>query len=286
MTFRALPEHLHDLAETALRHFGREHGIPVSRFKVEAELSSDIGYRPTFHASRPDHSLIGVEISDEPWPAAIQTLVLGCKNNFIPLRLWVVVPLGAVESIKASDMHLLRENGIGLLAMHNDGRRRELTSAPLALSLTGLRAVKVSDFPARYRGDLRTAYDTFVSGDPSKGCSRVYDEIESLTRRILKKANTKGFIRRPIGFDPDTESWSNVLAFLKANFDRTAAACPGLSETLLSRIQGLTEYRNEAGHKPKSLRRLIERDRKLRTRFESAIDELQALVDASKALRP
>lgn len=286
MEFRALPEHLHPLADLAVKHFGREYGIPANRFKIEAEVSPEIGYRPTFHAVKPDHSLVGVEVSDQALPAEIQALILGCKNNVIPLKLWIAVPFGVVEALRPAEMHFIKENGIGLMEIHTDGRFRQLAGPALPLSLTGLRSIRYSDYPPRYREDLRAAYDTFVNGNPSKGCSLVYDEIEFLTRRIIKKAASRGFLRRPVAFNPDTESWSNVLAFLRANFDKVASGCPNLSDALLNRLQGMTEYRNEAGHKPKSLRRLMERDRKLRTRFESAVDELQTLIDVSRALRP
>ncbi len=287
MTFRALPENLHALGDVALRHFGREYGIANGRFKIEEEISSDIGYRPTFHAVKADHSLVGVEISEEPLPARIQTLVLGCKNNIVPLKLWIVIPYGAVDAVRPTDVHFMKENGIGLAELGLDGRFRQLAGPPLALSLTGLRSIKYSDYPARYREELRQAYDTFVGGNPSKGCSIIYDEIESLTRRVLKKAASRpNCLRRAVGFNPDTESWSNILSFLRTNFDRSASGCPNFSDTLLSRLQGLTEYRNESGHKPKSQKKLIERDRRLRTRFEAALDELQALIHATRQLRP
>jgi hypothetical protein len=46
-----------------------------------------------------------------------------------------------------------------------------------------------------------------------------------------------------------------------------------------------TEYRNETGHKPASLPKKIERDKQLRTRFESAMDELGRLIEAARPLR-
>jgi hypothetical protein len=87
MNFRALPEHLVALAEAASRHFAKEYGIQSSRFKVEEEISSDIPYRPTLHAVKTDHSLVAIDVSDEALPAEIKSLILGCKNNAIPLKL-------------------------------------------------------------------------------------------------------------------------------------------------------------------------------------------------------
>jgi hypothetical protein len=286
MDFRALPGHLIPLAETAARHFAREYGIQLVRFKAEAEISPDIPYRPTLHAQKSDGSIIAIDVSDLAVPAELNSLILGCKNHAIPLKLWVAVPYDGIGAYRPAEMHFIRENGLGLVELHVDGRRRQIVGPPLALSLTGLRAIRYSDFPARYRDDLRNAYDTFVNGNPAKGCSLVYDELEALTRRICKKAQARGLLNRTPNFNVDTEAWNNVLAFLRSNFNRTLAGCPDLTDALLSRLQGLTEYRNEAGHKPKSLKKLMARDKRLRTRFEAAIDELQLLVDAAKPLKP
>ena len=54
-------------------------------------------------------------------------------------------------------------------------------------------------------------------------------------------------------------------------------------KSLLVRVAALTEHRNETGHKPKNRAVHIQRDRELRTRFETAVDVLR---DFAKALGP
>src|SRR5690349_3646075 len=113
MTFRALPQHLHELALVAIEHFSREYGIPRGRFVIEGELQADIGYRPTIYAKKQDHTFVAIEVSEDPRPSNIEALILGCKNKFVPLKLWIVVPSGAVDALKPADLHFFRENGVG-----------------------------------------------------------------------------------------------------------------------------------------------------------------------------
>jgi len=50
--------------------------------------------------------------------------------------------------------------------------------------------------------------------------------------------------------------------------------CPKVSRPLLARILGITEHRNELGHKPRNRAARVKRDQELRTRFEAAADLL------------
>jgi hypothetical protein len=75
-----------------------------------------------------------------------------------------------------------------------------------------------------------------------------------------------------------------VLEFLKSHVDRTRVKCPELAPALINRLIAITPHRNDTGHKPASLKKLIQRDRQLRTRFETAVDDLQALVQAVQPL--
>ena len=124
---------------------------------------------------------------------------------------------------------------------------------------------------------------------PAKGCALLYDEIESLSRRVANKTFQRGLWKTgetPEG-NVDTRAWANVLDQLsdKLDFHSCRASCPDLSRNLIAQIRGITGPRNESGHKPKRKSDLIKRDRRLRTRFESAADLLLDLSDAAKPLR-
>jgi hypothetical protein len=137
------------------------------------------------------------------------------------------------------------------------------------------------------------AEQTFIAGDPAMGCLGVYKELEALTRRIAVKTYKRGYwtetIRNPSRMVEKT-AWVRVTADLKSKLSRTTAAKSGmdlsnLSDVLLSRIIGVTPFRNLVGHSPNSARNLRERDARLRTRMEDAVDLLRETIDATRCLR-
>lgn len=282
-TYRALPENLHSFADGAIRYFSHQHGLGAP--KVEVEVHPSINFRPTLQFATQDRHVLCAEVVDQLFPPELNEFILSCRNHGVPVRLFAVVPKGQFETLPTPALKFAQENGIGILEVSPTGNGTELGKA-LSLSLTGLREFRLSNYPAKYRGALRAAIDTFRQGNPAKGCSQVYDELEQLTRRIGKKsAAMHGALKKPATFDWDKESWSNILEFLKANLSASVVNCPDLKGPLLTRIHGMTEYRNDSGHKPSSLAKLIERDKQLRTRFESAMDELAALIKAAGPLR-
>lgn len=282
-TYRALPANLHTYAEAACKYFAKHHGLPTP--KIEQEVHPLVEFRPTLQFATSDRHIVCAEVVEELFPLELQQFMLSCRNHGVPVKLFAVAAHGQFATITTQALKFAQENGIGILEVHPSGAGTEY-GKPISLSLTGLRDFKLGDFPAKYRSPLRNAIDTFKQGNPSKGCSEVYDELEQLTRRIGKKCESRpGALRRPAGFDWSIEAWANVLEFLKANLNPSGTGCPDLRGTLFNRVLGLTEYRNESGHKPNSVAKLIERDKQLRTRFESAMDELGTLIRASAPLR-
>lgn len=281
--YRALPDNLHSYAEAAQKYLSNELGLKGAN--VEAEIHPEIEFRPTLSKVSPDKHLICAEVVDQLFTPDIERLVLACRNYSLPVKLYVVVPKGQFVAYEQKVLKFARENGIAILEMAPNGQGTLITTQPVSLSLGGLRAFNLKEYSSKYREPLRQAIETFRGGNPAKGCSDVYDEIEQLTRSIGKKCQAKtGGLTKTVNFDWNTAAWANILVFLNANIDRSVVACPALNNQLFSRLIGLTEYRNETGHKPSSLKKRIERDKKLRTRFEHAMDELKNLIEASKAL--
>lgn len=282
--YRVLAEALQPVADAAILYFKKQHG--VTSVSIETEVDQDVSFRPTFHGKLPDKHLLCVEVSEVTMPPGIHEFIIQARNNSLPVRLWVVIPKGIVQVVDTKHLAFLRDNGVGLLELTDPQSATVLNGPPLSMSLTGLRQFRATDFPAKYRDAVRLAVETFRNGNPAKGCSEVYDIIESLTRKlVVKVSKVPGGLKQPLAFDPARENWAVVLEFAKKNLDRQAVGCPLLTTQLFNRLIGMTEYRNEAGHKPKTLEQLRNRDRQLRTRFESACDELLALIRATAPLK-
>jgi hypothetical protein len=151
----------------------------------------------------------------------------------------------------------------------------------------GLRISNKKEFPPKYRENILNAEQTYINGDPNKGVANIMDQIEALTRIIAIKAKTL----RLFGSNPPNEtqintmSWAILLKKMETDIDRSAPSkCHDLHETLLAKIRGFTEQRNQSAHVPKNRAELLERDRTLRTRMEYATDSFRELLMASRKL--
>lgn len=285
--YRVLATHLQSTADAAIKYMVSELGLSTGSVKVEAEIHPAVEFRPTLQALTSEKQIVCVEVVDTLYPPELHTFVLSCRNHSIPAKLYCAFPAGTVAQVDTKALQFASENGIGILEVNpGNGHGKLLNQPPVALSLGGLRKFDLSAYSAKLRPPLRAAVDTFRSGNPAKGCSQVYDEIEQLTRRIGKKCEKlPGALKKSGQFDWEKAPWQSALEFLKANLDPAAAKCPLLKGQLLNRLIGMTEFRNETGHKPSSLKKMIERDIALKTRFESAMDDLAKLAEAARPLK-
>ena len=282
MTFRALPPHLHTVAGHVLTFFAQNRGL--SAILIEAEVEPDLTLRPTFHGHTRDYHTVCVEVTDSGYTDALDRFVLDCQQRGLPVKLFLAVPTG-IDMTPIMRRAVAR--GVGLVEVGPAGGCSIFSNA-ISLSLSGFRRPNPRHFPRRYRNAVSQAVDTFLGGDPAKGCHNVYEEIEALTRRLVLRTWRNGFIpggsptkAPPLDFNKDP--WKTVLEYLRKHL--TYSQVPGLTDQLLARIIGLTPYRNDTGHKVARKGDLVQRDRKLGTRFEDAVDVLEELIKATRSLR-
>jgi hypothetical protein len=287
MNFTFLADRLRPTALAACTFFRAQWG--VSRFFAEDSIDAQIAWKPTLQAKMHDQHLLCVEVSETPWPASLDAAVLECKQLCLPVRLVVVLPAGARGPTYLEDITRARKFGVGVAEVGSTGG--QIIQQPLSLSLSGVRPVNRRSFPPKYRYTVSLAEDTFVGGNPVKGCSDIYDEIESLTRRIYKKAAKRTLWRKLKGgeklpsLNPDDEkvAWSGLMRTLRDFLDYKR--CPSITRSLLDRVLAIVPHRNESSHKPKTTSQLRQRDTQLRTRFENAVDLLSDLIEAARPLR-
>ncbi|MFN7219522.1 MAG: hypothetical protein ACK5UX_02645 [Burkholderiales bacterium] len=283
-TYRALPNNLTEVADATQRYLKDELGL--NSIEIEREIDQRIDFRPTLQSLSPDKHIVCVEVVENLFPPEIERFVLACRNHGLPVKLYVVVRAGQVTAYDAKALKFAKENGVGILEVTPPSQGALISGSPVSQSLGGLRSFDLSVFPSKYREPLKQAIETFRTGNPAKGCSDVYDELEQLTRRLGKKCGARsGALKQTPTFNWDVEPWAKILEFLKQNLDKRAAGTPQLTNQFFSRLIGLTEHRNDTGHKPASLAKKIQRDSELRTRFEVAMDELGKLIVATKSLR-
>lgn len=292
-SYRALPGNLIDIANTAQRYLVREFGVSQSKINIETGISDAIRFSPTINATTKHYDLICVEVVDESrleevMHANLLPFAIECRNLGLPVKLFIAIMRGLHASLSKSVLKNARDNGIAILELFPPNHGDIIGNMPVSLSLCGLRYFDLCEFSPKYREPLKLAIETFKGGNPAKGCSDVYDLLEDLTRRIGKKCDSipNAFIKKSHSIDWDRGSWATILNFINSNLHRSAVNCPELTTQLFSRLIGITSYRNAVGHRIRSVKKRIERDKSLRTRFESAMDDLLQLIKASRPLRP
>ena len=285
MNFSYLAKSLIPTAERAAQFFKKNQG--VSSFHVEEQLISALGYRPTLFAVTPDHHYLCNEVSESPYPVPLESVVLDCLTQGLPVRLYVAFPSDVLPGDYKERVDRAHAHGVGVLEVART--EEKVIYAPLSLSLAGLRPRPKSEFPPRYRSVLMDAEGTFRGGNPVQGCLMIYSEIEALSRRVAKKTKARRLWRalksgeKPPRINLSNGAWAKVMETLIDHLD--ASLCPSPNRALLNGVAGLTAQRNDHGHKPSSKAALIKRDRELRTRFENAVDILYDLIAASRHLR-
>jgi hypothetical protein len=275
MKFRALSESLHDTAKGAARYFSEERGL--RSIAVEIAIDAFPEYVFTLSGTTTEYVDVCIEVSEAPYPSILENVVLDGKSRCVPISLYSAFPerrsppANYKERVDRARMH-----GVGVVEITPNGAR--LIHEAIPLHLHGAR-LEIKRFPKRFRVTLTEADSVFRAGSPAKACSIIYDEIEAISRNLAQRTYQKGFWKNPPPKPRFTSApWARVMDQLGQQLDY--GRCRGVSRALLARILGITEHRNESGHKPRNRVAKVKRDQELRTRFEAAADLLFDVVSA------
>jgi len=283
MKYNFLPEHLHTTADLVASFLKSDRGI--IKFTAETQVDKQLEYRPTLHGFSRDQYIVAVEVQESANSTFLDSVILDCMTHGIPIKLFIAFPTTPTP-IPHQQIQRAHDHGLGIIEVQAAGPA--VLREALPLSLLGYRLDRRL-FPPRYRGVLADAENTFRDGSPVKACSIVYDEIEHLSRATIRKTKKKRMWRKlkPGEKAPklkiDTGPWESVLETFEKFFDRKHF--PSLSANLVHRIAGITAHRNQAGHKPASIKERTKRDREIKTRFESAVDLLHDLIGVASKLK-
>jgi hypothetical protein len=258
-------------------------GISKGAVAVEQPIHSDVEIRPTFSAQTGDFHLLCIEVSGTAYANHLDACVVSCIRHGLAVKLYVAMPKGLKDPNFEQNIRAAKRAGVGLIEI--DGASGTIIQNAQSLSVNMVRPIQVIQFPKKYRHNLMHAEQTFRDGTPEKACALIYDEIESLFRKVATKTHSKGWWANSNGWNIDTFAWARVIDDWSRHLDRGNCPCPSFTPAFAARLHGITTYRNESGHKPKDYKALIKRDQQLRTRFENAVDLFKELVEASKPLK-
>lgn len=280
MSFLSLTLHLRPIAEGAILFFQNRYGIRSTQWNIEKPIAPDAPYATTFYGATNDYHFLCVDVLEASITSSLEAFVTFCKERNLPVKLFLAYDPES-EYPKKDDVRIARSRGLGILEVNENGQGTLLFDA-LSLSLTGVR-VDLEDFPPRYRTPVATAENTFKNGDPSKGCSQLYDEIEAVSRRLAQRTHRRKYWNNFSANRDFQGNWAPLMRVFMNELDESK--CPTIPRTLLAQVYAISDPRNQSAHRPRSLRQLKERDRRLRTRFETARDLLLDLVRADQRTR-
>lgn len=287
MSFLALAPQLHPTALAAKKYFSEEYG--AKNFAIEEAIADQLSLRPTLTGHLSHGYLLCIDVSASAYSNSLDTFVVECVQGGFPIKFYVAIPSAKEDKDFASNLKKAKQRGVGIVEIANNHKHRFLSA--VSLSLFGLRPATINDYPKAKRETIVQARETFLSGNPVKGCQAMYEELEVITRAFAIRARDEGWWKTQKPGEPkapkklDTDPWATVLKSLERLLDYNACRkkCPQMRDVLIVSARGVTDPRNLTSHKPSSLKKLIERDTRLRTWFETAQDLLK---DWYKAVRP
>lgn len=281
MNFKFLAESLHQPALAVKKYFQQNWAVPAAAFKSEEKIHKNVNYTPTLSAPTTDYHILCVDVAETIYRPALDEFVLECKNNDLPVKLFVAIPKSAVDPYYNVNHTKAQSRGVGILLVDAD-EEIQLIQQPLSLSLTNVRPVVPLDIPKCYRPDLSKAHDQFRQGYPDDACHHIASLIEEHSRKIARKSAEKGAWNPPSGIDFKNHSWKNLIDLLIKHCSTISNYYSKLQPDILSRIAGIVQHRNQTGHVVRNTAQLIRRDRELRTRFENMYDILREFTAMTK----
>jgi hypothetical protein len=278
MTYKILPENLRDAAQKVLEYLRNDRGI--TGFKAEQAIDIQLEYRPTIQGVSPERYIVAVEVQDRPDMTVLDSAVLDCAARSLPVKLFIAFP-EPTSPFATREIEKVHQRGVGLIEVRATGP--VVLREALPMSLFGYRLDR-DLFPRKMRGTLLDAESALRSNNPPLGCSVLHQEVEDLSRKIVKKTKAKKMWRKlkagekPSKLDLDTGAWEKVLELFGRRYEVNKKKVPDLTANLIHRVEATTLFRNQSAHKPKTTQERKDRDRETRTRFESAADLLRDLV--------
>lgn len=201
-TYTILPEPLHALADQTANYFVKKRGVRAASIKVEQPIDSDLPYRPTFTARTSDHHTLCIEVSESAYNNSLDTFVLRCMHQGLPVKLFIAIPKGTHDPEYSRKLSAAKTRGVGVLEVNDHSV--DVVQEAIALSLAGVRPIAAQEFPAKLRESLNRAETAFRTGSPDKACSLVFDEIENICRAAGRKTYDDGHWNGTVNFKFDS----------------------------------------------------------------------------------
>lgn len=239
--------------------------------KIEQAIDSSIKWRPHMHWIQ-DYHIIACEVSNRPFPSNMNEIFAEISVGGQPIKIFVAYPLK--NDLSSEELHndIIKAKiyGIGLICV-DDSKRCNIISKGLPVNLV-IPQTTVNDF-SKYHKKLKplikNAVESYTDGYPKHGVQELGQLIESSIRYLAIKAKRLGHYSS--GGDPNSDSYS----FGKIVDDLIRERI--INAAILGKCRGFVEDRNRVSHKPRSLKKVVELEIKLREDFLQGLRILEDL---------
>jgi hypothetical protein len=263
MAFDTFDPRMKTVAERALAHCRQQFG--GNGLVIEQGISSAISWRPSFICRPTTKSIVGVEVADNLYPEILKVAAHDINLYDAPIAVYQACSLDAYQKDpKQTRVNLLRQDGIGIITVDEDGRAIiQHSSVPLAQHIPESRLEnEIKNLTAKLKVSFRAGYKTYLT-NIGQGLQQAGQIVEAIVHSMASQAVKKGHI--------PAKSAKGTLAdvidelYQETKFKDHRAAL-GAARSFIK------EFRNTASHPAKTAKQAAEKMRKCRDGFYEAIE--------------
>lgn len=264
--------YLNELAESAEFIIRKKYslGKPV----IDAEISKDIGWRPTMHWKTKE-GYIACEVSERPHPPILTSAYAEIYAKGLPIKIISAFPIEHSLSHKdyQADKNKAKEFGMGILPV-NSGKVGSFEHYGIQVSLH-LPCPVMKSFHKSVHGDINHAYDIYSNSDPAHGVQELGQIVEKVLINLADDAKKKGKLAKSGFKDKDTFYALNTL--ISDLIDDKV-----IDKIILKKCGTFADDRNSVSHKTQNLAEAIKKQSRIKDLFKTGLFILEDLPEKMK----
>ena len=235
--------------------------------QVEKAFDSSIKFVPTFHWKTTTHFIV-CEVSNRPFPVTIKEIFADISVQGLSVKLIVVYPANNTLSTKEfqEDFSKAKLFGVGLVSVDNGNLKIEHEGLSVQLHQA---KVDLAKFVKKLRPSIEAAFTTYSNGDAKHGVQELGQIIENIIRHVAIEAKGKRDYASGGNPSDDKYAFGNILDDLVRESI--------MDKAILGRCRGYVEDRNRVSHKPRTLKKAVELEGKLKLDFQTGLRILDDL---------
>jgi hypothetical protein len=256
-----LPTHLQSIADGAETLIKVKYGL--ANALIETQIDPNLLWRPTLHW-KTKTGYIACEVHETPLPASVRTAFGDGQTTDLPIKIIVAHPtshsLSQSDYIKESNQ--AKRFGCGLVTINDDGSG-QFQHLGIEIPLY-LPSPNFTNYVKKLRAEVQHAYELYINGDPRHGVQEIGQLIENIIVHLADQAKKNGALTTGRFTSPD-------VYYAQATLIEDLMHDKVIDNAILGKCRGFVEDRNGSSHKPKSIKKAIDVNRKLKNAMSGGL---------------